>query len=214
MTFHGSTGRFKVVGTVDQAGADELIKTSLDAGIKFFDTADVYSEGESEKMLEQSLKNLSTARKDVVLATKVLAQVGMGRNDVAPPADISWMLSMRACAVSRPTTSTSIRFMVLIHHAVGGTPARSRRSRYPRQGTLHRLFQLAGLEDRESAGHFRAQEPRPARHPAGLPSRVGTSNANWFPSWKPKRSASWCGVRWPEACSRENSAARTSDRAP
>lgn len=82
MTFHGGTGRFKVVGTVDQAGADELIKTSVDAGINFFDTADVYSEGESEKMLGQSLKNLGIARKDVVLATKVFARVGPSRNDV------------------------------------------------------------------------------------------------------------------------------------
>ncbi|HEY0256010.1 MAG TPA: aldo/keto reductase [Candidatus Methylacidiphilales bacterium] len=82
MTFHGGSGRFKVVGTVDQAGADDLIKASLDAGINFFDTADVYSEGESEKMLGQSLKNLGIARKDVVLATKVFARVGSGRNDV------------------------------------------------------------------------------------------------------------------------------------
>ena len=63
-------------------GADELIKASLDAGINFFDTADVYSEGESEKTLGQSLKNLGIPRKDVVLATKVFGRVGLGRNDV------------------------------------------------------------------------------------------------------------------------------------
>src|SRR5208337_1829935 len=63
-------------------GAEELIKASIDAGINFFDTADVYSEGESEKSLGQSLKNLNVARKDVVLATKVFGRVGPGRNDV------------------------------------------------------------------------------------------------------------------------------------
>ena len=82
MTFHGGEGFWKVVGTIDQAGADELIKASVDAGINFFDTADVYSEGESEKILGQSLKNLNLARKDVVLATKVYGRVGPGRNDV------------------------------------------------------------------------------------------------------------------------------------
>src|SRR5580704_15665218 len=51
MTFHGGTGLFRAIGTVDQAGADTLIKASIDAGINFFDTADVYSEGESEKAL-------------------------------------------------------------------------------------------------------------------------------------------------------------------
>ncbi len=82
MTFHGGEGFWKAVGTVDQAGADELIKGALDAGVNFFDTADVYSEGESEKILGQSLKNLNLARKDVVIATKVYGRVGPGRNDV------------------------------------------------------------------------------------------------------------------------------------
>ena len=64
-------------------GADELVKASpVDGGINFFDTADVYTEGESEKTLGQSLKNLNIARKDVVIATKVYGRMGPGRNDV------------------------------------------------------------------------------------------------------------------------------------
>jgi aryl-alcohol dehydrogenase-like predicted oxidoreductase len=87
MTFSGhSTGTekgiWKAIGNVDQAGADGLIKACIDSGVNFFDTADVYSEGESEKMLGQSLKNLNIARKDVVLATKVYGRMGPGRNDV------------------------------------------------------------------------------------------------------------------------------------
>ena len=87
MTFSGHStgpdkGIWQAIGNVDQAGADALVKTCFDAGINFFDTADVYSEGESEKMLGQSLKNLKIARKDVVIATKVYGRVGPGRNDV------------------------------------------------------------------------------------------------------------------------------------
>ena len=83
MTFHGGTsGMWKAIGQVDQPGADALIKGCLDAGVNFFDTADVYSEGESEKTLGQSLKNLGIARKDVVIATKVFGRTGPGRNDV------------------------------------------------------------------------------------------------------------------------------------
>jgi len=82
MTFHGGTGMFKAIGTVDQQGADDLIKRSIEAGINFFDTADVYSEGESEKTLGQSLKNLNIARKDVIIASKVYGRVGPGRNDM------------------------------------------------------------------------------------------------------------------------------------
>ncbi|HEX4142158.1 MAG TPA: aldo/keto reductase [Pirellulales bacterium] len=81
MTFSGK-GFFKAIGAVDQAGADELVGASIEAGINFFDTADVYSEGESEKTLGQSLKNLNIARKDVVLATKAYSRIGPGRNDV------------------------------------------------------------------------------------------------------------------------------------
>src|SRR5580692_8461322 len=82
MTFGDGRGLFKALSTVGQAGADELVKTAIDCGINFFDTADNYTEGESEKILGQSLKNLSIARKDVVIATKVYGRVGPGRNDV------------------------------------------------------------------------------------------------------------------------------------
>jgi aryl-alcohol dehydrogenase-like predicted oxidoreductase len=67
---------------VDQAGADELVKTAIDSGINFFDTADNYTGGASEKILGQSLKNINVARQQVVIATKVYSRVGPGRNDV------------------------------------------------------------------------------------------------------------------------------------
>jgi aryl-alcohol dehydrogenase-like predicted oxidoreductase len=82
MTFGDGRGLFKAIGAQGQAEADTLVKTSLDGGINFFDTADVYTEGESEKILGQSLKNFKIARKDVVIATKVYGRVGMGRNDI------------------------------------------------------------------------------------------------------------------------------------
>ena len=82
MTFGDGRGFFKMIGAQGQAEADTLVKTSMDGGINFFDTADVYTEGESEKILGQSLKNLKVARKDVVIATKVYGRVGKGRNDV------------------------------------------------------------------------------------------------------------------------------------
>src|SRR6202453_5306250 len=82
MTFGDGRGMFKAIGAVGQAAADELVKTTIESGINFFDTADVYTEGESEKILGQSLKNLKVARQHVVIATKVYGRVGPGRNDV------------------------------------------------------------------------------------------------------------------------------------
>jgi aryl-alcohol dehydrogenase-like predicted oxidoreductase len=82
MTFGDGRGMFKAIGAVGQDEADALVTRSIEGGINFFDTADVYTEGESEKILGQSLRNLNIARKDVVIATKVYGRVGPGRNDV------------------------------------------------------------------------------------------------------------------------------------
>jgi aryl-alcohol dehydrogenase-like predicted oxidoreductase len=81
MTFHGG-GLFKMIGNSNQAEADDIIKACVAAGINFFDTADIYSDGGSEEILGQSFKNLGIARKDVVIASKCYGRVGTGRNDV------------------------------------------------------------------------------------------------------------------------------------
>ena len=78
MTF-GGRGYWKHVGQVEQQEADELVGIALDAGINFFDTADVYSEGRSEEILGTAL---GERRKDIVLATKVRARTGPGPNDI------------------------------------------------------------------------------------------------------------------------------------
>src|SRR3984885_7192349 len=76
MTFGGGEGVWKAIGSTGQTEADQLIKTCLDSGINFFDTADVYSNGESEKILGQSFKNLGVERPDVVISTKVYGRMG------------------------------------------------------------------------------------------------------------------------------------------
>ncbi len=79
----GTQGEFfKAWGNSTQDEAKRIVDLCMEAGVNFFDTADVYSEGESEKTLGQSLKNLNIARKDVVIASKVYGRVGPGRNDV------------------------------------------------------------------------------------------------------------------------------------
>ena len=83
MTFSSAQeGMWKPITGVEQKLADDLVKQSLDAGVNFFDTADVYSAGESEKMLAQAIANLGAARKDIVIATKGYGRTGPGRNDI------------------------------------------------------------------------------------------------------------------------------------
>lgn len=82
MTFSSGQGIYKHIGNVGQELADTLVKASLDAGINFFDTADVYAGGESESTLGRAFKNLGVPRTAYVLATKGYSRMAPGRNDV------------------------------------------------------------------------------------------------------------------------------------
>ncbi len=82
MTFASAEGMWKPIAGVEQNLADELLRLSIEAGINFVDTADVYTHGESEKTLAQAIANLGIARKDIVIATKAYGRTGPGRNDV------------------------------------------------------------------------------------------------------------------------------------
>ncbi|KPL86220.1 aldo/keto reductase [Herpetosiphon geysericola] len=79
MTFGGS-GAYGAIGQVQQAEADRLMAQAFAAGINFIDTADTYSEGESERITGQALKNLGIRRDDVIVATKVFGETGAGPN--------------------------------------------------------------------------------------------------------------------------------------
>jgi aryl-alcohol dehydrogenase-like predicted oxidoreductase len=80
MTF-GGDGLFKAIGQVQQDEADARLKAAVDAGVNFIDTANVYSNGMSEQITGQAIKNIGLKREDVVLATKVLGPMGTGPND-------------------------------------------------------------------------------------------------------------------------------------
>ncbi|MEU5564911.1 aldo/keto reductase [Micromonospora musae] len=79
MTFGGATHPvWGALGALGPSEADRLVGAALEAGVNFIDTADFYSDGESEELLGQVLKD---RRRDVVLATKLYSPVGPGPND-------------------------------------------------------------------------------------------------------------------------------------
>ncbi|HTX49286.1 MAG TPA: aldo/keto reductase [Caulobacteraceae bacterium] len=77
MTYGSSKWRSWVL---DEAEALPFFKKALDAGINFFDTADVYSQGESERVTGKALKEYAK-RHEVVIATKVNGQMGADANN-------------------------------------------------------------------------------------------------------------------------------------
>lgn len=81
MTFGGEGGMWGKIGNLAQSEAEKLVGGALDAGINFIDTANVYSEGRSEIITGQALKNLKVPRENVVVATKVFGETGTGSNN-------------------------------------------------------------------------------------------------------------------------------------
>ncbi|MFD0960745.1 aldo/keto reductase family protein [Paenibacillus chungangensis] len=66
-------------GYVERENAVQSIQRAYEAGINFFDTANIYERGEAEKLLGETLK--AYARESYVLATKVFGKMGDGPND-------------------------------------------------------------------------------------------------------------------------------------
>jgi aryl-alcohol dehydrogenase-like predicted oxidoreductase len=79
---YGGKGRWEVVGTLGLTDVQSQIKAAFDAGVNFIDTANVYSEGESERLVGQALTRLGLPREDLVIATKVRVRMGAGPNRV------------------------------------------------------------------------------------------------------------------------------------
>ena len=80
MTFGGGSGMWQAIGSLQQQEADGLVRQAHEAGINFFDTADVYAEGLSEQITGQAIRNLGVPREEIVLATKVFGTTSEGPN--------------------------------------------------------------------------------------------------------------------------------------
>jgi aryl-alcohol dehydrogenase-like predicted oxidoreductase len=82
MTFGGNGGIWAAIGAVLQDEANQLVKTSVDAGINFIDTANIYSLGLSEEITGKAIRSLGLHRDELVLATKVRGKMGEGPNQI------------------------------------------------------------------------------------------------------------------------------------
>jgi aryl-alcohol dehydrogenase-like predicted oxidoreductase len=81
MTF-GGKGYWEAIGKLPEDEVTLLVKTALDNGINFIDTANAYSEGLSEILLGKALKSLGINRQKVFIATKVRIRMGAGANQI------------------------------------------------------------------------------------------------------------------------------------
>ena len=79
-TFGANNEFFKAWSETTQEEADRIVNICMDAGLNFFDTADIYSDGSSETALGKALSQHK--REDVLISTKATFRLGKGPNDV------------------------------------------------------------------------------------------------------------------------------------
>ncbi|MGO1003762.1 aldo/keto reductase [Lysobacter sp. CA196] len=114
-TFGGKGPLFSAWGNTDIEQARRLIDLSLEAGVNFFDTADVYSDGASESILGAAIKG---RRDEVVLSTKLTLRAGDGPNEVGA----SRHHLLRATDKALQRLDTDYIDLLQLHHFDAMTP--------------------------------------------------------------------------------------------
>jgi aryl-alcohol dehydrogenase-like predicted oxidoreductase len=117
-TFGGKGPLFSAWGNTDVQEARRLIDVSLEAGLNFFDTADVYSDGASESILGAAIQG---RRDDVILSTKLSLRSGEGPNDVGS----SRHHILRTTEKALKRLGTDYIDLLQLHHFDAKTPVES-----------------------------------------------------------------------------------------
>ncbi|MDK2963237.1 MAG: hypothetical protein PWQ29_631 [Verrucomicrobiota bacterium] len=125
-TFGGSNEFFRKWGATQDKEAARLVDICLEAGVNFFDTADVYSNGEAERVLG---KALAGKRDRVLISTKATYEMGDGPNDKGS----SRYHLIRACEDSLKRLGTDHIDLYFMHGFDALTPV---------EETLHALNDL------------------------------------------------------------------------
>ncbi|HVX42939.1 MAG TPA: aldo/keto reductase, partial [Mycobacteriales bacterium] len=114
MTF-GGKGGFKNVGDTQVAEARSIVDRAIDAGVNVIDTANMYSGGESERIVGEVIKG---RRVDLLIASKVRFRVGPGPNDVG----LSRHHIIAACEASLERLGIDHLDLYQVHEWDGQTP--------------------------------------------------------------------------------------------
>jgi len=117
--------KFFNIAVVDQRGASRMVARALEAGVNFFDTADVYSYGQAEEMLGHAIKEAKPGRDKVLLASKVRASMSeaaaAGTGDVNNTG-LSRHHVLSSCEASLRRLGTDYMDLYQVHGWDPGTP--------------------------------------------------------------------------------------------
>src|SRR5258708_972415 len=82
MTFGAGSGIWGEIAGLDRAQATRLVALAVEQGVNLIDTADAYSQGQSEQVVGQTLADLGLDETRMLVGTKVRLRTGPGPNDV------------------------------------------------------------------------------------------------------------------------------------
>jgi aryl-alcohol dehydrogenase-like predicted oxidoreductase len=149
----------------DATEAERMVRTALDAGVTFFDTADGYSNGESEVMLGRAL---GARRREAVIGTKAFNAMGPGPND----SGMSRVHIMHAVEASLRRLGSDCIDPYYIHHVDVQTPleemlrafddlVRQDKIRYRACSNYEawRLMEALWISDSKALAQFEACQP-------------------------------------------------------
>ncbi|PJK09906.1 aldo/keto reductase [Lysobacteraceae bacterium NML08-0793] len=114
-TFGGKGPLFSAWGDTDARAARRLLDIAIEAGVNFFDTADVYSDGESERVLGEAMRG---RREQLILSTKTALRLSEGVND----AGASRLRLLRAVDASLQRLGTDYIDLLQLHAFDARTP--------------------------------------------------------------------------------------------
>ena len=167
-TFGGHDDEFfKAWGAADVEEARKIVDICMEAGLNFFDTADIYSFGASESVLGAAIQHLR--REDVLISTKATFRFGPGPNDVGS----SRYHLTQALEGSLKRLGTDYIDVYHMHETDSLTPVEETLAtldKFVRDGkvALHCLLQLLRMASDEVAHRQRAPWLGPLRRPSGL----------------------------------------------
>ncbi|MGZ8178330.1 aldo/keto reductase [Williamsia sp. SKLECPSW1] len=169
---------FGAIGHTTQDDATAIVDAALDAGINVIDTADMYSQGESEEMVGRAIAG---RRDDIVLATKVFNPMGEERNHRG--SSRRWIItelenSLRRLDVDHvdlyqihradPTTSDDETLSALTDLQRAGKIRYFGSSTYP----AHRIVQAQWASRENHLGRFVTEQPPYSILQRGIESHV------------------------------------------
>ena len=187
----------------DEVTSHQIMDSALDAGINFFDTANVYGATETEQIIGRWFAQGGGRRDKVVLATKVYG----GRDPWPNTSRLSALHIRQACEDSLRRLQTDHIDLYQMHHVDRDTPGTRSGRRWTSWSPRARCCTSAAPTSPAGISCRPTRRPGAAARSASSPSRASTTCAPARSSWRcsrpPRRtaSASSRGARWAAASS-------------